>query len=312
MTAFHSFADIKSSTIGSGTTILQFTVVQDGAVIGENCLINPHCYIDTGVLIGNDVRIDCGVHLWSGVQIEDEVVVGPNVCFADKQHTTLSQHLKEPIGTILKKGAVIGGGAVVMPGLTIGERALVSAGAVVTRSVPPKAIVQGNPARIVGYIDTEKNANNFIGIQAKTTLSDVGTLTTTVRGVTIHRFPLINDIRGNLVVGEYEKNIPFAPKRYFLVLDVPSAETRGEHAHRQCEQFLICVKGCCSVVADDGGKREEFLLDRPEIGLYLPPMTWGIQYNYSPDAVLLVFASDYYDAADYIRDYDQFLSAVNA
>ena len=92
-----------------------------------------------------------------------------------------------------------------------------------------------------------------------------------------------------------------------MVFDVPSAETRGEHAHRECHQFLICVRGSCAVVADDGVNRQEFVLNRPEHGLYLPPMTWGIQYKYSPDALLLVFASHYYEAADYIRDYEEFL-----
>jgi UDP-2-acetamido-3-amino-2,3-dideoxy-glucuronate N-acetyltransferase len=77
-------------------------------------------------------------------------------------------------------------------------------------------------------------------------------------------------------------------KRYFIVFDVPSMETRGEHAHRECHQFLICVRGSCAVVADDGKNRQEFLLDRPDVGVHLPPMVWGIQYKYSADAVLLV------------------------
>jgi dTDP-4-dehydrorhamnose 3,5-epimerase-like enzyme len=93
-----------------------------------------------------------------------------------------------------------------------------------------------------------------------------------------------------------------------MVFDVPSVETRGEHAHRECHQYLICVRGKVSVVADDGVNREEFMLDRPDLGLHLPPMVWGIQYKYSADALLLVFASHYYDAADYVRDYNEFLS----
>jgi dTDP-4-dehydrorhamnose 3,5-epimerase-like enzyme len=117
-------------------------------------------------------------------------------------------------------------------------------------------------------------------------------------------------MRGNLSVGEFEQTMPFIPKRYFLVFDVPSAETRGEHAHYRCKQFLICVRGRCSVVADDGRNREEFMLNKPDIGLYLPPMTWGIQYMYSADAMLLVFASEHYDKSDYIRDYAEFLGLV--
>ena len=93
---------------------------------------------------------------------------------------------------------------------------------------------------------------------------------------------------------------------------VPSREIRGEHAHHRCHQFLICLRGSCAVVADDGERKVEIELDAPNLGLYLPPMTWGIQYKYSPDALVLVFASDYYDAADYIRDYDQFIAEVGA
>jgi dTDP-4-dehydrorhamnose 3,5-epimerase-like enzyme len=85
---------------------------------------------------------------------------------------------------------------------------------------------------------------------------------------------------------------------------------RGEHAHRRCHQFLVCARGSVSVVADDGVNREEIVLESPSVGVYLPPMVWGIQYRYSPDAVLLVFCSEYYDASDYIRDYSEFLAAI--
>jgi UDP-2-acetamido-3-amino-2,3-dideoxy-glucuronate N-acetyltransferase len=87
---------------------------------------------------------------------------------------------------------------------------------------------------------------------------------------------------------------------------------RGEHAHRRCRQFLVCLRGRCRVVVDDGHKRAEIVLDRLNLGLYLPPMVWGIQYQHSADALLLVFASDYYDPSDYIRDYGEFLEAVKA
>ncbi len=120
------------------------------------------------------------------------------------------------------------------------------------------------------------------------------------------------DVRGNLTAGEFGHDVPFDVKRYFMVYQVPLVETRGAHAHRQCHQFLVCARGRISVVADDGFKREEFLLDRPDLGLYLPPLVWGIQYKYSPDAVLLVFASHYYAAEDYVRDYDEFLALVGA
>jgi dTDP-4-dehydrorhamnose 3,5-epimerase-like enzyme len=90
------------------------------------------------------------------------------------------------------------------------------------------------------------------------------------------------------------------------VYGVPTAEVRGEHAHHACHQFLVCVHGSVSVIADDGTAREEFVLENSSTGVYMPPMIWGVQYRYSADAVLMVFASHPYDAADYIRDYDEF------
>ncbi len=131
-------------------------------------------------------------------------------------------------------------------------------------------------------------------------------------GARLISLPNVVDNRGNLSVGEFGRHIPFDAKRYFVVYQVPLVEVRGEHAHRECHQFLICLRGRISVIGDDGAHREEHVLDRPDVGFYMPPMTWGIQYKYSPDAVLLVFASHYYDAADYIRDYDEFRRLVGA
>lgn len=119
--------------------------------------------------------------------------------------------------------------------------------------------------------------------------------------------PNVTDARGNLSFGEFGRHIPFEPKRYFLVYHVPLVEQRGEHAHRECHQFLVCVRGRISVVGENRRRRDEFVLDRPDLGFYMPPMTWGGQFGYSPDAVLLVFASHFYDAADYIRDHGEFL-----
>jgi dTDP-4-dehydrorhamnose 3,5-epimerase-like enzyme len=128
-----------------------------------------------------------------------------------------------------------------------------------------------------------------------------------VRGVTLERRPVIKDPRGNLSARELGQGLPFLPKRYFLVHEVPSKEVRGEHAHRTLHQLLVCTHGAVAVVVDDGQRREEVLLDSPELALHLPPLVWGIQYKYTADAALLVFASDLYDPADYIRDYQQFL-----
>ncbi|MGH9800560.1 MAG: sugar 3,4-ketoisomerase, partial [Blastocatellia bacterium] len=101
-------------------------------------------------------------------------------------------------------------------------------------------------------------------------------------------------------------NLPFEPKRFFTVFDVPGREVRGEHAHRALHQFFVCLKGDCSLVVDDGTHREELRLASPTLGVHVQPMVWGVQYKFSGDAVLLVLASDKYDPDDYIRDYDEF------
>jgi UDP-2-acetamido-3-amino-2,3-dideoxy-glucuronate N-acetyltransferase len=127
-----------------------------------------------------------------------------------------------------------------------------------------------------------------------------------VRGVELYRFPWVRDPRGDLTVGEFGKGFPFPPKRYFIVFGVSPGTLRGDHAHKRCHQFLICAQGHCVALVDDGVTRREVLLDNPSIGLYVPPMIWGTQYDYSVDGALLVFASDHYDPEDYIRDYGEF------
>jgi dTDP-4-dehydrorhamnose 3,5-epimerase-like enzyme len=131
-----------------------------------------------------------------------------------------------------------------------------------------------------------------------------------VGNVTIHHFKLVRDARGDLTVGDFETEIPFKPERYFLVFNVPSESTRGEHAHFECHQFLICVKGSCSVIVNDGHSEAEVKLGSSNVGLHIPPLIWGVQYNYTSDAVLLVFASHVYDPDDYIRDFKEFENVV--
>jgi len=139
-----------------------------------------------------------------------------------------------------------------------------------------------------------------------------GVIESQVRGVRLHVLREVRDARGDLCAAEVGRDVPFSVRRSFLVYNVPSAETRGEHAHHRCAQFLMAVRGSLRVAVDDGAAREEFSLDRPSLGLYLPPMVWAAQYRYSADGTLLVLASDPYDPADYIRDYAEFLQAVRA
>jgi hypothetical protein len=114
-------------------------------------------------------------------------------------------------------------------------------------------------------------------------------------------------MRGSLIAIEFGADLPFEPRRYFSVFNVPSAEVRGGHAHRVCHQLLACVHGSLVVLVDDGTRREEVVLDDPRVGLYIPPLVWASQFGYSTDTVLTVLASHPYDAADYVRDYEAFL-----
>lgn len=296
----------ESQRIGAGTRIWAFAHVLPGAVVGRDCNICDHTFIENDVIVGDRVTIKCGVQLWDGVRLEDDVFVGPNATFTNDHFPRSKRKPAKFLETVVARSASVGANATILPGIVIGQNAMVGAGAVVTRNVPPNAIVTGNPARIVGYVDSGRTARPARA--ASSFGSNERVVKTSVEGVTLHRLKVATDMRGSLSVGEWGGDIPFQPKRYFLVFDVPSAEVRGEHAHRTCHQFLVCAKGRLAVVADDGARREEFRLDSSEIGVYLPPMVWGIQYRYSPDAVLLVFASELYDPADYIRSYDEFLA----
>lgn len=302
----HPLADVQSGAIGAGTRVWQFVVILPQAKIGQDCNICSHCLVENDVVLGDRVTVKSGVQLWDGLRVGNDVFIGPNASFTNDRFPRSRKQPEKYLQTHLEDGVSIGAGAVILPGITIGSHAMVAAGAVVTRSVPANAIVVGNPAKIVGYVDASSNGTRDVTSHPL----EPSIAQTRVKGVTLHRMPRVADIRGSLTVGEFEQSIPFAVKRYFMVFDVPSMETRGEHAHRQCHQFLICVRGNCAVVADDGVQRQEFVLDQPDLGIYLPPMVWGIQYKYSADAVLLVFASHHYDGSDYVRNYSEFRKLV--
>lgn len=308
--SIHSDARCESKKIGRGTRIWAFARVLPEAVIGEDCNISDHTFIENDVIVGNRVTVKCGVQLWDGVRLADDVFVGPNATFTNDPFPRSRAYPAEFPKTIVHQGASIGANATVLPGLEIGRNAMVGAGAVVTRSVPPNAIVAGNPARIRGYVETWRD-------EAKTrpraeTGVAAAARASRVEGVTLASFRTFEDLRGKLAVGEFPDDLPFVPKRVFFVFGVPSADVRGEHAHRKCDQLLICVHGSLRVMIDDGANREEFTLDSPEQALRVPPMVWAAQYRFSADAVLAVFASDSYDAADYIRDHDEWLQLLRS
>jgi UDP-2-acetamido-3-amino-2,3-dideoxy-glucuronate N-acetyltransferase len=298
---FHQTALVESPHIGDGTRVWAFAHILPGARIGRDCNICDHIFIENDVIVGDRVTIKCGVQLWDGIRVEDDVFIGPNATFTNDRFPRSNHHLAEYPLTVLKRGASIGANATVAPGIVIGEMAMVGAGAVVTHDVPPHSKLAGNPARIIGYVDA----------MLETSLAKLGEELRDAMPLgeaTVYRLPGAQDLRGSLSFGEVHRQVPFEVKRYFLVFDVASQHVRGEHAHRSLQQFLVCVAGRCNVVTDDGNNRHEVALDSPAKGVYVPPMVWATQYKFTRDAVLLVLASDYYDAQDYIRDYGEFLA----
>jgi hypothetical protein len=244
-----------------------------------------------------EIAADCLIP--PGTVLEAGVTIGPRVVLAGP-------------GIAVRADARLDAAAVIDAGVTIGRGAWVRAGAVVLKSVPPNAVVEGNPAQVVGYVrNAGPGEGRDLRVVDPATFADAPRPARIPLGVgdsALYLMRRVSDARGSLTVGEVPTEVPFSPARYFAVFDVPSVELRGEHAHKLCQQFLICLHGSCRVLLDDGEARCEVTLDRPDMGVFMPAMIWGTQYRYSPDAVLLVFASRPYEAEDYLRTYDEFLS----
>ncbi|MDH6239035.1 WxcM-like domain-containing protein [Aurantimicrobium minutum] len=261
--------------------------------------LNDRIYVGEKVILGEEIQIGAGSVIQGDVIVENDSVIGFNVTI-DAETTGLN-----PQTTKVSSGANLGSGAVISSGVTIGINAVVRPGSVVVRDVPPYAIVEGNPALIVGYVD---HFGKKVGQQSSTNIE----LNHKVQPhQPIFHLQKASDMRGSLVALEFSKNIPFRPERFFIIYDVPSEDVRGEHAHYKCEQFLVCLNGSVKAVVDDGANRFEYNLNSPTVGLYMPPLTWGTQYSYSSDATLAVFASRPYESDDYIRDYSLFKKVVN-
>lgn len=145
-TLIHTLADVQSGNIGRGTSVWQFVVILPGARIGEDCNICSHCFIEDDVVIGDRVTIKNGVYVWNGVHIEDDVFIGPNVTFCNDKFPRSKDHGQPLLPTWIERGASVGAGATLLPGIRIGRNAMIGAGAVVTSSVKSNATVIGNPA----------------------------------------------------------------------------------------------------------------------------------------------------------------------
>ena len=284
-----------------------------GSAIALTASIHPSAHIGLFSSIENNVKIGLNAHISNGVSIcqgtviGDRVYIGANTTFTSpirKQKITGNNQSIDCIQ--VENDCLIGAAVTILPGIILGKFSQIESGSVVTRSVPPYAIVSGSPAKIVGYAGNEARHPKY-----PEKLNDSSAVEIKVLGK-IYTLDFFPDLRGNLFVAEFQNQIPFTPKRFFMISDVPNSKIRGEHAHLECKQFLICVRGSCLVSLDNNKMQDEVLLNRPNIGLYIPPMIWASQLMYSDDAILLVFASDHYDNSDYIRNYEDFKKIVDS
>lgn len=155
MSFIHPLADAAECEIGEGTRIWQFVVVLKGAQIGADCNICAQTLIEGDVIIGDRVTVKSGVQIWDGSRIGDDVFIGPNATFSNDMYPRSKQYPEKYQGVVIKNGASIGANATLLPGITIGEKALIGAGSVVTKDVPAHAIVAGNPAKIIRFIEND-------------------------------------------------------------------------------------------------------------------------------------------------------------
>lgn len=302
MTAIiHDQAICHSEKIGKNSTVSAFSYVSPSSEIGHNTQIKTHVFLAEDVVIGNHVIVNAGVKIQCTTQIHDHCVIGENVCF------TRPDEIEKAGKITIQEGTIISANSTLTAGITIGRGALIQPGAVVTRDVPPHAIVSGNPAEISQYRSQQEN-EGIISSSTETALkspTDLG-----VGDCKLWPIPNFDDMRGSLTVTEFSEDLPFIPKRCFLVHSVPNNKIRGEHAHKECEQFLIASHGELSILVDNGKNRKEVHLSDPTVGVYMPAGIWGTQYKFSHDAVLLVFASHTYSSDDYIRQYADFIEYI--
>lgn len=315
----HPDALCESKRVGSGTRIWAFSHVLEGAVIGSDCNICESVFIENDVVVGDRTTVKNGVQLWDGVRLGSDVFIGPNCTFTNDRMPRSRRKPEMFLNTVVENGASIGANATILPGLRIGSGAMVGAGSVVTRDVPSNTIVFGNPAQIRGYVGEDGTTLSPISIhgrpstpiasEARSTaeLVDIG-----VPPVRLVRLPRFEDLRGSLSVVEIARDLQLpAIERVFFVHSVPNQHVRGEHAHHECHQVLMCTHGSVSVLVDNGSQRATVQLNDPNHALHVPPRVWASQFAFSSDAVLTVLASHPYDESDYIRTHAEFTEFVS-
>jgi acetyltransferase-like isoleucine patch superfamily enzyme len=140
------------ASVGAGTRVWAFAHVVKGAVVGEDCNICDHTFIEGRVRIGNRVTVKCGVYLWEGIEVQDDVFIGPGAAFTNDLYPRSKRYPPEYLRTVLKRGCSIGANATILPGITVGQWAIIGGGSVVTANVTAHTLVLGNPARVKAWV----------------------------------------------------------------------------------------------------------------------------------------------------------------
>ncbi len=287
----------EGARIGAGTRVWAFAHVLKGAVIGRDCNICDHTFIENDVVIGDRVTIKCGVQVWDGVRLGDDVFVGPNATFTNDLFPRSKQYPDAFVQTIVRPGASIGANATILAGVEIGRGAMIGAGAVVTKSVPPYAIVVGNPARILGFATASARGRAPVPAPADASRTCA---VRDVRLVELRTFPA----RGSALPAE-RIDLPFSPSAASIL--VLSDGVPREYAQKTCRQLVVCATGSVEILVDDGRTRDTVALERIDRALHVPPLVWVAARPRAGEATLLILASGGEVEADQIRDYEQFL-----
>jgi acetyltransferase-like isoleucine patch superfamily enzyme/dTDP-4-dehydrorhamnose 3,5-epimerase-like enzyme len=292
----HPQALVESNCIGAGTRVWAFAHILQGAVIGRDCNICDHVFVESDVRVGDRVTVKSGVQLWDGITLEDDVFVGPNATFTNDLFPRSKVYPERFTRTLVRAGASIGANATLLAGIDIGERAMVGAGAVVTHDVPAQGVVVGNPARLTRILDANSEP-----------AAPAAELPGGARFLSLAQYV---DPRGALAVAQVPDTLPFTPERVFTLYDLQPGVTRGAHAHRSCRELLICVQGRCRVALDDGIRRADLTLNGPTEALSVPPLVWIEVQPETANTLVVVLASNRFDEADYLRDYEEFVGLV--
>jgi len=290
----HPLALCESKAVGAGTRIWAFAHVLPGARIGRNCNICDHVFIENDVSIGDDVTVKCGVQLWDGVTIGNRAFIGPNVTFTNDKFPRSKQYPESFLATVVEDGASIGANATILPGVRIGRDAMVGAGSVVTKDVPPNVTVVGNPAKPI-----DRGSQNSDAVKSL------------VGGWQLWTSPDVVQLAGEPVSPGLEVSLPYSAKHMQILHKLPKHAEAG-YAELQSAQVLIALQGAIAITLDDGSAQTEVTLSDPASVLQVAPKTWTRLRASTPEIVLLAIRSHPHNEADLVFTREEFLRLVSS